>query len=169
MAVDVSNLTGGPAEFLVDNVRHSHTQGGITATITPANRMRTVDQYGESPVDVIHTGDDVRITAPMAEWNASVLALIYNPGADSTSSGSTNSTLGIGRQGGFVYTKSNVKITPLLTADNAKKSEFFQATPVGEFTLNHNNDDDRVFEVEWVALVDPSQGDGRLIGQLQVD
>lgn len=171
MAVDLNNITGGPAELQLATTRISHTQGGIKVKVSPKQRMRTVDQYGETPVDVIHTGDDVRVTAPMAEWSAAVLAEIYNAGNDQTAAVGAK-YIGIGRSAGFIYTTQNLLVIPLLTADVAKRAEFYRATPVGEFELNHSNDDDRVFSVEFACLGDPENSpgttDGQIIGKINL-
>ena len=159
----LTDITGGPAQLLVDDAELSHTQGGVTVRVAPQQRQRTVDQYGNTPVDVIHQGDEVRVTAPLAEWNANVLAAIYAPGNDQTS-GSGTGYVGIGRSAGFIYGKHDIKVVPRLTSDQSKKAQFFACAPVGELELVHNTDDD--FSAEFVACVDDQQTDGELIGKL---
>lgn len=170
MTVALTNITGGPAQLQVDTVRLSHTQGGVGFKIGPKNRMRTVDQYGVTSVDVLHQGDDVRVTAPLAEWTAEVLAKIYNPGNDQTAAVGAK-WIGIGRSAGFIYTDFELLIIPLLTADSAKRAQFWRCTPVGEFEIKHTPDDDRVFSTEWACMADPAGSgstDGQLIGKIQL-
>lgn len=160
MATDVTKIVGGPADVQIADVSISHTQGGVTVTVTPKNRMRTVDQYGESPVAVIHTGDQCKVTAPFAEWTAAVLAQVYDPGVNNVA------YLGVGRSAGFLYTPADLKVIPFLTADAAKKAQFPKAVPVGELSLAFNNDDDRVFNAEFEILADPAAADGELMGKI---
>lgn len=171
MAADVANICHGPAQLQLTDVEIGHTQGGIEATITPQNRARNVDQYGASEVAIIHTGDEVRIMAPWAEISAAVLAEIYNPGNDQTTSGSsaTGDYIGIGRSAGYIYTTQDMKIVPRLAAQAAKRMHFFKTTPIGEFSqMFDGGETDRIFEVEFAALVDPTKTDGELIGRINL-
>lgn len=166
---DFDNLTSGPAQFLLDDNEIGHTAGGISANISPINRMRTVDHFGESAVGVVHQGDEVRLTVPFAEWAAATLAEVYNPGNVSNVSASSSGYIGVGRSSGYIYTTADAKIVPRLSADTAKKLQFWRATPIGELELQHNADDDRVFSTEFACLVDESKTDGELIGRIFVN
>lgn len=162
----LSDITGGPAELKVDSNAMGHSQGGITMRVSPQQRNRTVDQYGNSPVELVHQGDEVRVTAPLAEWTAQALNEAYDPGADAGSGGSTSDSLGIGRSAGYIYGTRKLDVVPFLNADNQQKAEFYKAAPVGELEIVHNNEDDRVFNAEYVCLVDDTKNDGELIGKL---
>jgi len=164
---DFDNVTAGPAQFLLEDAEIGHTSGGIKVTITPKNRMRVVDQFGEGECAVIHTGDTVRIAVPFSEWISDVLQEVYNPGFAELAS-SDGTYLGIGRSAGYIYTDKDAKIVPRLSADANKKLQFFRVTPVGQFELNHDKDNDRIFNVEFTALVDEDQDDGELIGKIFV-
>lgn len=173
MAVSVSNITAGPAQVKIGTAASeaevAHTQGGVSIRVAPQNRLRVVDKYGSSPVDVIHGGDEVRVTVPWAEWTREVLGKVYNPGLNDLTSSSGDEFLGIGRSGGYVYTKQSLLIIPFLAAHSDYMGEFYSVTPVGEFELVHNNEDDRVFNAEFCCCVDTSKTDGSLIGKLYFD
>ena len=166
MAADVSKVIGGPADVKLgaDGAEAviGHTTGGITASITPQNRERIVDQYGSTAVAIIHTGDEVRITVPWAEWTAATLNEVYDPGVDA------GSFKGIGRSAGYIYTVQSMVILPYLTADAAYKVQFYKTTPIGEVSMGFNNDDDRILEVEYAAVADPTETDGQLLGKLYI-
>lgn len=166
MAIDVSKVTHGPAQVDIAGTEIGHTAGGVTWTVTPQNRARNVDQFGSSEVAIIHTGDQVRATIPWAEWTAAVLAEVYAPGDDQT--GGSDPFLGVGRSAGFIYPDQTLDIIPRLSTHSSKKIEIFKATPIGELSLNHNADDDRIFETEFACTVDESKTDGQLIGKLYV-
>lgn len=165
MAKDVDNVLGGPADVEIDDTAIGHTQGGVSATIAPQNRPVNVDQFGSGECNIRHTGDEVRCTIPFAEWAAADVVHVYAAGNDSTS-GSSGAYLGIGRSSGFIYTPKKVELIPLLTADAAKKLLFHRAAPIGDTEIMFNSDDDRIFNTEWACLVDESQTDGELIGQI---
>ena len=163
---DIDNLTSGPAKVTLAATEIGHTSGGVGFTITPQNRARNVDQFGVGEVDIIHQGDECRMTIPWAEWTASVLAEIYEPGDDQTAA--TNALIGIGRTSGYIYTTQAAQIIPRLTADAGKLIDFARVTPIGEISFQHNADDDRIFETEFACLVDESKTDGQLIGSIQL-
>ena len=169
MAEDVTKIMGGPASVKMGAASSEavigHTTGGVEATISPQNRERIVDEYGSSAVAVIHTGDEVRITVPWSEWTQTTVNEIYDPGV----SAGGDAWKGVGRSAGYIYTTSSMIVLPYLAADAAKYLEFYKVTPVGEVSLASNNDDDRLMEVEYAALVEADSGtDGQLIGKLHV-
>lgn len=167
MSANINKLTGGPAQVQVDDVQVSHTQGGVSCTIAPQTHMSTVDQFGVSPIDVWHTGDDVRITVPWAQWDAAVLDEVYAAGLDGLTSSSGVEFKGIGRSAGFRYAERDLKIIPFVTSENGKKVQFFRTTPVGSIELNFDPENDRILETEYVAMPDPdNEADGAMIGKL---
>ena len=174
MPTNISNVTTGPAQFLIGGASAGneigHLQGGATVSISPQNRVQNVDQYGSSATNVVHTGDDVKFTAPMAEWSVSVLEQMYDPGLDNLSGTSGNRYLGVGRSAGYFYQAQEAHIIPRVTSFTEKRCTFYRATPIGEISLTFNTDDDRVFSPEFQCMVDPdNQSDGNLIMRLDVD
>jgi len=167
--LDTAEITSGPGYLEVDGDRLSHTQGGITVNITPSTRNRTVDVYGESPIQVIHQGDDVRVTAPLAQWTAEVLKNVYDPGDDQTEGGSGGSFLGLGRSAGYFYTPRAVDVIPVASNLSDLKVSLWKACPVGQVEMAHAFDTDRVLNTEFVALVDETKDDGQLMGAMYVE
>ena len=166
MAASVSTIVGGPADVELgassSEATIGHTTGGVTATVTPQNRERIVDEYGSTAVAIIHTGDEVRVTVPWSEWALATLNEVYDPGTDA------GTFKGVGRSAGYIYTTQSMDITPFLSADAAKTVEFFKTTPIGEVSMAFNNDDDRILEVEYAALYDTTATDGAAIGKLNL-
>jgi hypothetical protein len=168
MAADLSKVIGGPADVKLgvagSEAVIGHTIGGIEATVGPQNRERVVDQYGSTAVAIIHTGDEVRITVPWGEWVTATLNEVYDPGTESA--GGAGSFKGVGRSAGYTYTTQSMVVIPYVTADAGMKIQFYKTTPIGEFSMAFNNDDDRVLEVEYAALLDTGETDGHLLGRL---
>lgn len=165
---DVDNISHGPAQFQLNDTEIGHTTGGIVATVTPQNRPRTVDQFGASEMDIIHNGDEARMTVPFSEWSAAVLAEVYEPGNNQTEASSGATYLGIGRSAGYIYTAQTAKIIPRLSSLAAKRIEFHRVTSIGELSLNHIAEEDRMLECEFACLTDEDQSDGERIGKLQL-
>ena len=171
MASTVSNITAGPAKVLLGATQLPHTENGVTVKVSPKNRMRQVDKWGVGNIDVIHTGDDVRINTSLAEWAAETLGVVYNPGNNTTAATGTGSGvryIGLGRSAGYIYTVTTMDVVPYLTADVGKGAFFERVTPVGDFSLEHGSDKDRLFSVEWVGLVKETNTDGELIGKIRL-
>ena len=166
MASSVTTIVGGPADVELgtsaSEATIGHTTGGVTATVTPQNRERIVDEYGSTAVAIIHTGDEVRVTVPWSEWAAATLNEIYDPGTDA------GTFKGVGRSAGYIYSTQSMDITPFLSDDATKTVEFFKTTPIGEVSMAFNNDDDRILEVEYAALYDTDATDGAAIGKLNL-
>ncbi len=164
---DATNLVGGPAKVEIAGNEMGHTVGGVTATITPQQRMRTVDQFGDGALDVIHVGDEVRCTIPFGEWTPATLAEVYAPGNNKTAE-DTNKYMGFGRSAGFIYGAKLLSIIPRLAADAAKLVRFWRATPIGAIGLNFNHTEDRIFNTEFACLVHEWETDGQLIGVIML-
>lgn len=169
MGRDTEAMTSGPANVTIADTAISHTQGGVTATFTPQNRMRMVDEYGQGAIDVVHLGDEVRVTVPWAQYDADTLAEVYAAGLDETGSASNNDYMGVGRKTGFVYTAKDMKITPLITADAAKRIHLWRSVPIGAIEqVFDNGENDRILSCEYAGLVDQDQVDGALIGKIEI-
>lgn len=165
MAADPANVIGGPAQFKLADVQVSHTQGGITINVKPNQHMVNVDQYGVSVINVRHTGDDVKMKVPFAEYSAIALAEIYEAGNDQTAAGGSK-YMGVGRTAGYLYVKQDAKAVPYLSADAAKLVQMWAVTPIGEIVQDFQVDKDRITEVEFVCCVDTSKTDGEKIGKI---
>lgn len=165
---NLASIISGPAQIDLDDGATvlGHTQGGITANITPEQRGRIVDQYGTSWCTVIHMGDEVRIQTPFAEIDANHIKAVYNPGRDQT--GSSPSYLGIGRDAGYEYTLRKMSVIPLASANTNKRLIFWKTCPIGQFTQMFNHEDDRLMDVEHAAIIDESKTDGERIGRFQL-
>lgn len=164
---DFANVIGGPAKINLAGTDLGHSQGGISASITPENREVTVDQFGTTACNIRHVGDSVGVTAPFAEWTAATLAEVYAAGNDQTAAGSAP-YIGLGRSAGFLYPAQALKVIPLLTADVDRFLHIFRAVTTGGIELGWNHESDTIIEVEFSALCDATQSDGEYLGKLQV-
>ena len=165
MAIDVTKVIGGPAQFTLGGTQLSHTQGGITVTAKPSQHLVTVDEFGTTTCGIRHTGDDVKMKVPFAEYTAAVLGAVYEAGRDQTAA-TGSKYLGIGRSAGYVYTTAAAQAVPYLTADAAKLVSMLKVTPVGELVQEFNVDKDRLLEMEFACILDETATDGEMIGSI---
>ena len=73
----IGDIVGGPADVKMgtsgSEATIGNTTGGVTATITPQNRERIVDQFGSTALAIIHTGDDIMDSMAITTWPAKTL------------------------------------------------------------------------------------------------
>ena len=167
MARDFDNVIGGPAKCLLAAAEIGHTQGGINATITPAQREVTVDEFGSSPTNIRHTGTSATAVVRFAEYAAATLAEVLAAGNDQTAAVGAK-YMGFGRTAGFLHVAQGLTIVPYLAADVAKVFELFRATCTSPLELSYSNDNDVMFEVTFTGLVDESGTDGQLMGKIHL-
>lgn len=168
-AYNATNVVSGPAVLQKGStpVSFGHTAGGIDLDIKPNVRMQNVDYWGKTGVNVINQGDDAKIKAPLAEWTALTIQNTYGAGNDQTALSSV-AYMGLGRSAGFRLIPFLLTVLPLLASDALKKVTFNRAVPVGELKLSWIADKDRVFEMEYAALVDETATDGEVLGKIFV-
>lgn len=165
---DFDNVIGGPAKCQLTATDIGHTQGGISATITPETRAVTVDQFGSAPCNIRHTGQTVEVTVRFAEYAADTLAEVLEHGNDQTAAVGAK-YMGIGRTAGFIHTDQALEVIPLLTADAAKTLELHRATATGPVELTYDNQNDLIFETVFTGLIDESQDtDGEYMGKINL-
>lgn len=164
LAKDCSSILSGPADFKLGGDALGHTQGGTSVKYEPKNRPVTVDQYGETPCKFVHVGDDLRVSTSFAQWAGAVLKASTPSGLDD--SASSPGAIGVGRSAGYVYSTQALIVLPLLSADAAKLITVHKAHAVGGWEIPFKPDEDRIFSVEFVAVLDATKTDGKLLATL---
>mgnify|MGYP007073192314 CR=1 FL=1 len=162
-----TNVLAGPAEVHIDDSAIGETEGGITCTFTPEVHEINIDRYGAGVCAIRHSGETAAFTVPWDEWTAATMAKIYTSGNDQTAA-MTAPYIGIGRTAGFIYTGKDVKIKPILTAEVAKFAQIYKGVPLGELSIGFANDNNRVFEREFRAILDTAKTDGEMLGKVAV-
>lgn len=162
---DLAEIYSGPTSVMIDDADIGHTQGGVEVSVAPKNRMRNVDIYGDGVVEVIHLGDEVKVSAPLAEYTALTLQQGYSIGNDQTAA-VTNKYMGLGRKAGFVYPDVDLKLSPTISGQTAHKVHLYKAVAIGTLQMKYAASDDRILKVDWQGKIDASKTDGQLIGTL---
>lgn len=114
---DLSKVETGPVKLLLDGVEVGYTEQGIDF-ILRFHFVRTLfDEYGETPVELVHTGDTCEVRVKVAEWVLSNLQAVYAPGLLGTN------YLDFGRKPGFQYSSIAKELTlhPMELPDTSKQ------------------------------------------------
>jgi hypothetical protein len=148
-----------------DGAVMGHTIGGVTLSIKPLMRERRVDEWGESVVDLVHTGDEVLIKTKFSERSMRTIRTVYQYGAEDTS---TIWTFGRRPQVTGRAVAKQLILHPLSTGvDTGKDVTFYKAAVKENADVNVGTvGQDQVFEVTFVALVDDTKEDGDFIGRI---
>lgn len=164
VTADASEVLTGPYEVYIDGVSVGHTEGDITAQVGTQTREQLVSKFGESPVDIIHTGYKFTATFTVAQWVlANISALIPR----ATSSGTS---VFIGRQAGTKLSNDSfaLKLKSLVAGDDTRNVVMYKAVVTGNGDITLNSEGDKVLEVTVMALVDETRADGKNLGYLCV-
>lgn len=154
----------GVCQVLLDGADMGHTLGGVEATYEPTYEMVKVDRYGDTPVDYKLKGEMLRVKVPLAEIT---VANIKKAIAHGTLAGSGNARVTLGsRSGKGTSGKTGQLVLHPIDAGASRAYDIalYKAFPMSEVVLNHMVDEQKVIEVEFVALIDESKSDGNYLG-----
>jgi len=162
MAADIANFRIGSADITLGGTALGHTKGGVEITVTPAIHEKKVDQFGESPVAVTVLGHRIEIKCFFAE---SDLVHISKAIAGATyTAGATAGDVGIGKDAGQALTGATLLIHPReMGAAVTLDWNFLLVVPIGAPTFAFKTDEERVYEVTFLALISPGGTDGEKI------
>ena len=153
----------GPVDVTIDGVDIGHQQGGAEITYEPKVEAVFVDKYGETPVEYRLKGEMLKVKIRFAEFTIANLRKVM---PEATFAGAANSRITLGKQAGARATDSTVELVLHPTDKGTRVHDFviYKAYPISPITLVHSNDDNKVYEAEFVALVDESKANGNYLG-----
>lgn len=159
MAANVANFKVGHAELTLGGVAIGHTKGGVEITVTQSLYEKKVDKYGDAVVGMVHTGDRVEVKAYFAE---SDLTHLNKAIATSTlTTGSTKNDVGIGKEVGDTMSTATLVVHPVdAGVSTADDWNFPKVIAISNPTLIFKPDEERVYEVIFLAIIDESATDG---------
>lgn len=174
MAANAANVRIGEVEVYVDYLegageRHlGHTLGGAEFTFEREFTDLTVDQYGNMPVDMALTGQNLMIKAFLAEPTNQNLGEAIPEGIYASSG--SDSKLSMGRDSGYMLSDDAVllRLHPRKNTPSNHNEDIYiwKAVSVETVTLPFKVDEQRVLEITWRALVDETQVSGNRLGQV---
>jgi hypothetical protein len=141
----------GPCVLDYGGFEINHTIGGVTVRVEPMMKDIKTDQLGESIVDQRIVGWNVRAVVPMAQSDyLSLKAVATFTDADPTDAWLEDRKLGTSmRELGQALT---LHPTGREALDTSADIDFYLAIPVGELELPYSFANEKVYNVEFLAL-----------------
>lgn len=170
MAQNIDNIRIGPCEIWEGDVGtgtlYGHTKGGVTFSFERNFTDLTVDKYGSSPVNMALTGQDLKVTARLAEPVLTYLRKAIPEGQ--YDSGSQSGKLGLGRDSGYLLRQNAVQLVfkPLGSVNDDENIYIWKAVSSETVELDFTVEDQRILEITWRALIDENQPAGYRLGRV---
>ena len=156
------NIELGPCRVSVNDTHVGETLGVVRVFVRTLWRERRSDKYGTAIVDRVAIGSEVRVTLRLAEKTLANLQRAL-PQASAGSG-----YLSVGRAPGFKAgsVAQSLRLRPEERADTGRDILLHKAVATGAIEIVYGPGRGRAFEVEFVALLDPSKQDGDLLARL---
>lgn len=166
--MNITNLRMGPCSLIFNGVDVGHTLGGTKVTVTRKLTDLKVDKYGDSPVDKVLTDVEMVVATKVAE---PVVTLIRETMPEGTfNTGGNGSQIGIaaGEGASMRATAAPLVLHPLSKAptDLTEDVTVYLAVPTASPVLNYEVANQRVFDLEFSALVSETYSPGRRLGHI---
>jgi hypothetical protein len=162
---DISNVQLGVCSVLFNGVDLGHTKGGVEVSYEPVYQEITVDKYGETVVEKVLTGEKLSAKVPLAEFTIPNLKVAI-PAA--TFAGAADARVTVGKSAGAKASASAAQLVLHPISEGTKRHDvvFYKAHVSSQIVLAHKNDEQKIIEVEFTALLDESKSDGNYLGLL---
>ena len=165
---NIANVRIGDCDVFLNEVHLGHTKGGVEFTFEREFEDLTVDKYGNMPLDMALTGQNLMIKAFLAEITNDILNVAIPEG--NYALGSEDDKLGLGRDAGYLLRND---AQPLRLHPRSKAADDFsedvyiwQAVSVENVEMGYKIDEQRIIETTFRALVDETQPDGSRLGRI---
>jgi len=159
---DLSKVQAGPVTVSFGGRDVGHTEGGVKLAITPLLREVRADSVGAAVVDQVLMGLHCRVSLRLAEWVLANLKAAIPAGEDG------GDYLGLGSPAGMRLSAAAAELrlhpAELPAEDESYDVVLWRAAAASEVAVGFSADGDRVFEVTFVALPDPEEADGEMLG-----
>lgn len=165
---NIANVRIGDCDVFYGGVALGHTKGGVEFTFEREFEDLTVDKYGNMPIDMALTGQNLTIKAFLAEITNDVMNVAVPEGKYVL--GSADDKLGLGADSGYLLRQDakTLRLHPRNRAANdlSEDVNIWLAVSVENIELAYKIDEQRLIETTFRALVDETQPDGARLGQI---
>lgn len=165
---NIANVRIGDCDVFLNEIHLGHTKGGVEFTFEREFEDLTVDKYGNMPVDMALTGQNLLIKAFLAEVTNDNYNVAIPEGAYAL--GSEDDKLGLGRDAGYLLRQDAkpLRLHPRNRAANDLSEDIYiwLAASVENVEMGFKIDEQRVLETTFRAFVDESQPDGSRLGRI---
>lgn len=168
MAYDISKAEiAGPCEITFGGIVVGHTLDGVELEAERELTEVTVDRYGHTPIDLVLSGNNLRVKFKMAqtEWDQWNIAIPETSSYDGAA-GADRADFGADAGYSLRQDAKLLVIHPLknLANDFSDDVTIYLAVSSETVTLPMKIDEQRVLEVTMRALVSEAFGTGRRLG-----
>lgn len=150
------------ASITYNSVTMPETKGGVEITYSKEIKEKTSDTHGSTPLGAWLTGERLEITAQFAETSIDALKTAIDTATKTT--GATKDQLEFGTTAGTSLSDAALVITPAQNNDLA--ITVHKAIVISEPTLMFKSDEENVYEVKWLGIIDTSKDDGKRLAQI---
>lgn len=162
---DINNVQIGRQKITFNSVELGHTDGGCEFSYAPEYSDVMVDAYGKTIADKVLIGEAVKVKVPLAEVTLDNLKNAIPSGTivtDSVDPTKKKLTLGSAPGKKLSGSAAALELHPawLDSSDKSFDINLYKAVIVNELTLGYKIDEKTIVEVEFLALIDESKGDG---------
>jgi len=162
---DTTKIATGPCSITFGSDDLGYTQGDLRFTYKPTYRERTVDEMGGTPLDFIHTGEDIKVTVTLKQEQVELLQILAPEGV---AGGSTKWYLGRGPGGKASTHAQQLTLTPInSSATTIQQIVFWKAVIIEGFERTFSYEEDSNYEVTFQILWDSSKSDGQRLGYVE--
>lgn len=165
---NIQNVRIGDCDVFLNEIHLGHTKGGVEFTFEREFEDLTVDKFGNMPLDMALTGNNLLIKAFLAEITNDVLNAAIPEGKYAT--GASDDNLGLGTDSGYLLRDDAqpLRLHPRNRAadDFSEDIYIWLAVSVENVEMAFKIDEQRVIETTFRALVDESQPNGQRLGRI---
>lgn len=160
---DITNVKVGVCSVSFNNLDLGHTKGGVEVSYEPVYKDVQVDLYGETIVEKYLIGEKLTAKVALAE---ATIANMRNSIPQATFAGAANRRITIGAKAGKAAKEDSYQLVlhPVGEGTRAYDVVFYKAYVSSTIVLPHRNDEEKVVEVTFEALLDETKSDGNYLG-----
>lgn len=157
------NVELGAVDVSINGTDVGHQKGGAEVTYEPEFTESSVDLYGNTPIEARLTGERLTAKVRFAEYT---IANLRRAMPQTEFAGAGNARITIGAKAGKKASDDAVQLVlhPSNKGTRAHDVVLYKAVVISSVVLNHKNDEDKIIEVEFLALVDETKNDGNYLG-----
>lgn len=162
MANDITKVKMGVCSATFKSVALGHTKGGVVVTYVPEFHEITVDQYGNTPAGARLLGERLTAKVPLVESTLANLNVAIPTGTIDGTKMTIGSDAGVDMSAlaGLLVLHPIANEVSDLTEDVV----LYKAFGSSQVEIGFTNDGEKIFEVEFLALIDESKESGNRLG-----
>lgn len=162
---DITNVQVGACSVSFGGTDLGHTVEGVEVSYEPEYSDVSVDKYGNTIVEKYLLGEKLTAKMKLAEYTIANLRISM---PQTTFAGAANSRVTVGAAAGKKAKEDSAQLVlhPLNEGTRRHDIVFYKAYVSSAVVLPHKNDEPKVVEVTFEALLDETKSDGNYLGMI---